>query len=256
MNNINVAVKSAQSNNKRKSSIDVIQSIFNAFSLLQRPCTVAELETLTGIPKSTLYKFLKSLKRINFISDTPDKKYFIGHKIYVYGELYNVNHPRLLIAKSIAEDMANETGLTAQICTIVQGKYMVLHESIPVSAYAISSHILGRNVPITWTASGRLLLKPTNRENLWTLLSEDDLKLPDNKAISLNDLLTDIQLAHAENFAQLLSPINENCVCMATLIPLDNHAQYTLCLSMPADHLKELGPMAKNALIRYRNTLS
>ena len=235
----------------RLSSIEIIRCIFNAFALEQRPCSVKQLEDITQLPKSTLYKFLKELKNINFISMTPDKKYFIGDKIAIYGELYNTSNMPLQAIKKVAHDLAMETGLTAQVCTLVQGKYMVLHEVIPETEYAIRSLVLGRNVPITWTTSGRLLLDAKSREDLWASLSEEDLKLPDGTPVSISQLHQEIVDAHRDNYAEFQSPINNNCTCMATLIVNDGITRYTLCLSIKKEHAPALRQNAAETLLRY-----
>ena len=239
----------------RVNSIEVIRNIFNVFALQQKPCTVKEIEQITGLSSSTLYKFLKELQKINFLSYGSDKKYFIGDKISVYGELYNYGNPHLQAIKSLANTIAEETGLTAQVCTLVQGKYMVLHESIPNSPHALQSLILGRNVPVTWTASGRLLLDAQSKEELWSQLGEDDLTLPNGDTILLTDLFEEVSQAHKNNYAEFKSPIND-CTCLASVILNKEAVRYTLCLSIKQEDLPQLRNNAAETLLRYTRNFS
>ena len=84
----------------RLNSMQVVKSIFNAFALKQSPCSVREIQEVTGLPKSTLYKFLKELRSINFVS-LSNKKYFIGEKIGAYGEIYANHNSKLQSIKKI-----------------------------------------------------------------------------------------------------------------------------------------------------------
>ncbi len=236
-------------NRGRMGSIEIIRAIFNAFALERKPCSVKRLEQLTEIPKSTLYKFMRSLVDIGFVSQSADKSYFVGAKVAIYGDLYHGERPHLIVLKEAIGNLAAKTGCTTQLCTYTRNKYMVISECVPQAEYAIRSEVLGQRAPITWTASGRLLLPYETREALFRGLPKEDLKMPDNSPINLDSLVAEILQAKIENFFQYQSPLNMVCTCMATLVHISDQERYTMCVSLPNRAPIDLFAHAKKQLI-------
>lgn len=239
----------AKCNKGRLGSVEIIRAIFNAFAQERAPCSVGRLETLTHIPKSTLYKFMRSLVEIGFVSQWENKRYFVGAKIPIYGDLYHGERPHLIVLKEAISDLAEQTGCTTQLCTYVRHKYMVIGECVPESEHAIRSEVLGQRAPITWTASGRLLLQFKTREEIFRGLPKEDLKMPDNSPINLDGLVHEIQQAKKENFFQYQSPLNMVCTCMATLVEVTQDDRYTICISLPNRSAIDVFADAKSKLL-------
>lgn len=252
-------------NTGRMGSVQIICAIFDAFAREGTPCSVSRLETLTHIPKSTLYKFMRSLVDIGFVSRWENKRYFVGAKIPVYGDLYYGERPHLIVLKDAISELAKQTGCTTQLCTCIRNKYMVVGECVPESEYAIRSEVLAQHAPITWTASGRLLLQFKTREQIFRGLPKEDLKMPDNSPINLDGLLSEMAQAKKQNFFQYQSPLNMVCTCMASLVEISDEQRYTICVSLPNRSPIDIFADAKqklletsfqvNMLIRKRNKI-
>ena len=239
-----------EKNSGRLNSVEIVRDIFNAFALHRMPCTANNLIEMTGFPRSTIYKFLDKLTHINFIEKIDDKHYFIGSKIAIYADLYNEDNPRLRLLKDAAHQLSEKIGCTTQLCGRLLGKHIVVYESVPKSENAVRSEMLGRKFPISWTATGRLLLDTTTRKSLLRNLRKSDLTLPDNSPLNLDVLLEEICVAKEHNFYQLESFFGIT-TSMATRIRMDVGQDYTLNVELFSNASPELFEVAKKEMLSY-----
>ena len=79
--------------------------------------------------------------------------------------------------------MAAETGETVQLCGLRGNKYVVLDCRDSPGPFRISSDV-GVEVPIPWTASGRLLLGHMSDDEVRAFVPADDYRLPDGRIIA------------------------------------------------------------------------
>ncbi|TIU42995.1 MAG: IclR family transcriptional regulator, partial [Mesorhizobium sp.] len=58
----------------------------------------------------------------------------------------------------------------------------------------------GLQIPLPWTASGRLLLAGLDRSRIEAMVTEDDLVLPDGRKIEIDDFIDDIARARVTGY--------------------------------------------------------
>ena len=107
----------------------------------------------------------------------PDGKVFFGKSLYFYGVDYLREHDLVRRGRDEVDRLAQETGETSQFCVMHENKYTVVHMRAGSRPFRISSDI-GTQIPLPWTASGRLLLSHLSEAEIRALVRPEDLRLP------------------------------------------------------------------------------
>jgi len=122
-----------------------------------------------------------------------------------------------------------------QLCGLRGNKYVVLDCRDSPGPFRISSDV-GVDVPIPWTASGRLLLSHMNDEEVRTFVPKEDYRLPDGRIIPEASFLADVARAGQQGFSETSALADRFTWCMAA--PLRDRAgsiTRTLCFVLPVD---------------------
>ncbi|WP_292628572.1 IclR family transcriptional regulator C-terminal domain-containing protein, partial [Mesorhizobium sp.] len=80
------------------------------------------------------------------------------------------------------------------------------------------SSATGLQIPLPWTASGRLLLAGFERAVIEDMVSEDDLVLPDGRRLLLDDFIADIATAGAAGYCVTSGLVDAYTKCLAAPI--------------------------------------
>lgn len=117
--------------------------------------------------------------------------------------------------------------------------------------FRISSDV-GVEVPIPWTASGRLLLAHMDDAAIRAFVPEEDWRLPDGRMIEIAGFLADVAAARAQGYAETTALADRFTWCMAAPIVDGRGAiNRTLCLVLPVDTPADRGAELL-ALLRER----
>jgi IclR family acetate operon transcriptional repressor len=144
-------------------SIEKITRILNALKELDRG-GVTELSQYTGIPKSTMYYYLTTLERNEYVVKE-DGKYVLGLQFLELGEKAREHQKLYEVAKPEADDLADKTGEIASVLVEEHGRGVFIHIATGEQAVHIDSY-LGQRVPLHSLALGKAILAHLPRERV------------------------------------------------------------------------------------------
>ena len=207
-------------------------------ALLQQraPMRVGDIARMIDAPRSTTYEIVNSLLEAEMLETVGAGGHvYFGRAMHLFGWAYghhNAHYQRIIESM---ERIAADTGETVQVCGLRGSKYIVFDCRDSPGPFRISSDV-GVEVPIPWTASGRLLLGHMSDDEVRSLVPPDDYRLPDGRVISEAEFLANIAAARRQNYSETSGLADRFTWCMAAPIR-DGHgiATRTLCLVLPID---------------------
>ena len=127
------------------------------------PARVGDIAKMINAPRSTTYEIVNSLLEAEMLENVgSDGHVYFGRAMHLFGWAYSHHNAHYRRIIETMDAMAAETGETVQLCGLRGNKYVVLDCRDSPGPFRISSDV-GVEVPIPWTASGRLLLRAHER---------------------------------------------------------------------------------------------
>lgn len=220
----------------RRRGIDRVIMLLEALLQHRAPLRVGDIAKMIDAPRSTTYEIVNSLLEAELLENVgADGHVYFGRAMHLFGWAYghhNAHYRRIVEAM---ERMAADTGETVQICGLRGNKYIVFDCRDSPGPFRISSDV-GVDVPIPWTASGRLLLGHLSDEDIRALVPPEDYRLPDGRIIEEDAFLADVAAARRDHVSETSGLADRFTWCMAAPInDAQGVATRTLCLVLPID---------------------
>lgn len=152
-----------------------IHSVGKAMALLdllleqRRPMSLAELTERSGLPKSTVYTLLSSMRSYSYIEQKPDGKYFLGVRLYECGRAVSAQWDISGAARPYLERLTEMTGATAVITFLEDGHIINLEQFTGHAGVQVLSEV-GTRLPLHATAQGKLYLAACTDAEVRSLL--------------------------------------------------------------------------------------
>lgn len=177
-------LKRAGAGATRERSLDRMAQVLDFLHAYQRPIGTAELARSIDAPRSTVYNLVRSLLDLGILETAgEDGRVFFGQKLYLWGLDYMRENPLVRRGREAVDRISHETGETAELCMLQNGRYTIVHMCPGLRPFRISSAV-GLQIPLPWTASGRLLLSDMARADVDALIGDEDFALPDGRIIA------------------------------------------------------------------------
>lgn len=219
----------------RTSGLKRAFDVLGALHRIGRPTAVGDLARFLGAPRSTIYALVGELTEAGLLESVANGQVFFGKSIYFYGMDYLRGHDLLARARAEVDRLARETGETAQLCVMHERKYSVAYMSAGARPFRISSDI-GTQIPLPWTASGRLLLSDMDEDAIRRLVAPGDLQPPHGASLTTDGFLADVRKARQQGYCVTSGLVDAFTHCIAA--PLrDQRGKVvaTLCFVVPFD---------------------
>ena len=149
-----------------------------------------------------------------------------------------------------------QTSATAQLCALRGNKYVVVDTRDGSGVFRITTDI-GVEVPIPWTASGRLLLDHMSAAEILDFIPEEDFQLPDGRIVDAKSFVADIARARTEGSCMTNGLSDRFTCCLAA--PIRDRrgiAVATLCFIVPIDSSPERKRELLDRLVESARELS
>lgn len=242
---------------KQGRGIDRLIDILNYLFESGKPQRPKDIATGIGAPKSTVYEITKRLVEENFLEQYDNEgRLFLGRKLHFFGTKYLEKFNLLRLAQSFVLLLGDETGETAQLCMTDGKKFVVALSHEGAQHFKIVSD-LGRPIPLTWTASGRVLVAGKSDAEILDFIPEDDFVLPDGKAVAKKEFLSQVEQATRDGVFVCDSVVDRYTCCYAA--PVTDQAGTcvaTLCLVTPRGDDEKRRDELKSTLIGHAARLS
>jgi DNA-binding IclR family transcriptional regulator len=221
---------------ERQNGLDRAVEILDALLQLRAPAKVGDLAKQIGAPRSTLYSIVNRLIEAGILAPVGEEgQVYFGQAVHLYGRAYADANPLHRRCREVLERLASETHATAQLCALRGNKYVVVDVRDGSGVFKITTDI-GVEVPIPWTASGRLLLDHMPAADILKFVPQEDFRLPDGRVIDARDFVADIARARVEGSCMTNGLSDRFTCCLAA--PIRDRrgiAVATLCFIIPVD---------------------
>lgn len=221
---------------ERRRGIDRVIMLLEALLKHRAPMRVGDIAKMIGAPRSTTYEIVNSLLEAEMLENVGAEGYvYFGRSMHLFGWAYSHHNAHYRRIIETLDRLAVETGETVQLCGLRGNKYVVLDCRDSPGPFRISSDV-GVEVPIPWTASGRLLLGHMSEQELRDFIPPGDYTLPDGRVIAPAEFFADVAAAHRQGYSETAALADRFTWCMAAPIR-DGHGAInkTLCFVLPID---------------------
>lgn len=207
--------KSTGTAGSRERSLDRMVQVLEFLHTHRRPVGTAELARRMGAPRSTVYSLVKSLLELGILEPAgEDGRIYFGHKVCLWGADYMRENPLVRRGREEVDRLSRETGETAELCMLQNGRYTIVHMCPGARPFRISSAV-GLQIPLPWTASGRLLLSDMQRDEIDALMGDEEFVLPDGRCIVREDFHLAILQARSAGYCVTSGLVDAFTKCIA-----------------------------------------
>ena len=155
--------------------------------------------------------------------------------MHLYGRAYADANPLHRRCREALDRLAAQTNATAQLCALRGNKYVVVDVRDGSGVFRITTDI-GVEVPIPWTASGRLLLDHMPAGEILQFVPGEDFRLPDGRLVDADDFVADIARARADGCCMTNGLSDRFTCCLAAPVrDRSGVAVATHCFIVPID---------------------
>ncbi|WFU06137.1 IclR family transcriptional regulator (plasmid) [Rhizobium sp. CB3171] len=251
------ARKTREAHGPRERGIDRVLKLLAYLNKAGQPVRLADLPKAIDAPRSTIYDLVGILSDAGILeTNGSDNRVYFGKLLYLYGTRYLQENDIIIRGREAVERLSKQTGETSELCVRHRNKQAIVHAAPGSRPLRISSEI-GSQVPIPWTASGRLLLSHLPKEEIGRLLEEGDLTLPDGRSVDLEDFARECSEAKKKKLIVTTGLINSFTQCMAAPIWNSNGiVEATICFVLPIDVSEDHKTALGAELVRTAEGLS
>ncbi len=224
----------------REKGLNRVLNILEFLHANQRAIGIGELAKGLNAPRSTTYTLVRELVEAGLLELAGDgNRVYFGKKLYLYGMAYMRGNDLLRRGRREVDTLSRETGETSELCMLQSGRYTIVHSSPGTRPFRISS-ATGLQIPLPWTASGRLLLAGLDRSRIEAMVTQDDLVLPDGRKLELDDFIDDIGKARVTGYCVTSGLVDAYTKCLAApVFSAPGKVEATMCLVVPIDTSEE-----------------
>lgn len=230
------ATAPASADSGRERGIDRVLKLFAYLQGAGRPVRQADLPKALGAPRSTVYELVKALGQSGLLEVTgDDNKVYFGRAMYLYGISYFRENDLVRRGSAEVDALSTLTGESSELCMLNRNMQAIVHSHSGSRPMRISSEV-GAQIPLPWTASGRLLLSHLSRNDIRQLVRPDDLVLPDGRAVDIEAFIDDCHASRGREVVITRGLINSFAQCLAApVLGVNGEVQATICLVLPID---------------------
>lgn len=219
---------------KRTNGIERAFQILDCLVELGEPATAYTIAKTKKAPLSTVYNLIESLERLDVLRRHNDEgEYFLGSKLFSLGLAYANSTHEDEVLRRYSRELAQTTGYDAILCIRDGEQLLVSFKADGAERLRVSTKV-GARLPLTWTASGLLLLghlSPEERNEFWLAAppspggqAATDPATLEEKCRAFWDAGYGIQAAESEFdvayvAAPVISPPGECRVTMCLVVP-------------------------------------
>lgn len=248
---------SAPAETGRERGIDRVLKLFAYLNGAGRPVRLADLPKALGAPRSTIYELVRMLGQSGLLEVTgEDNKVYFGRAMYLYGISYFRENDLIRRGSGEVEALSRLTGESSELCMLNRNRQAIIHTHPGTRPMRISSEV-GSQIPLPWTASGRLLLSHMSRDEIRDLVQPEDLVLPDRRVVDIEAFIDDCHAALGTSLVVTRGLINSFTQCLAApILGVDGQVQATICLVLPIDVTDDQRSIMQDHLVASSRKLS
>ncbi len=200
---------------------DSVSSVLKVFGILQalgeeREIGITELSQRVMMPKSTVYRFLQTMKSLGYVAQEGEsEKYSLTLKLFELGAKALQNVDLIRSADIQMRELSNETRETIHLGALDEDSIVYIHKID--SMYNLRMHSrIGRRNPLHSTAIGKVLLAWRDRGEVEEILSHIEFTRSTKYTLdSTAALLPVLDKVREQGFGEDIEEQEEGLRCIA-----------------------------------------
>ena len=221
---------------KRERGVARLLSLLAQLHQHDRPMRVVDLAKALDAPRSTIYELVAALTDAGLLEFSSNgKEVFFGKLMHLYGASYLRENELIRRGAAEVDRLSRASGETCELCVLHHNRQAIIHMHPGARPQRISSEV-GAQIPLPWTASGRLLLSQASAADIEALIAPGDLFLPDGRTLALSAFVDECHAARGMASIVTKGLINSLTQCLAAPVwDTDRRLVATICMVLPID---------------------
>jgi DNA-binding IclR family transcriptional regulator len=236
----------------KKSNITVEKAfdILMSFGEPRQVITAPEVSERFGLPRSTAYRYLATLKSYGLLDERTGGGYKLGPKVYALARAALQSTSMVEVARPYLEALSLSSGETVLLNQTLGGEIIVI-DCVESLQHLKISYLKGSVVPVPAGASAKAFLAFDPSIDLDSFMAEAPLKKYVPKTVIDRKVLTrKIMEARRQGYALNDEEIDAGVRAVAAPIIIDGRASYCVSLigpvvRMPKAQVPEIGELVK-----------
>lgn len=209
--------------------------ILDVLADARRSLTLAELQAVTGYPRSSLHALIRTLRELRWLeSDESGSAVGIGPRALLCGTSYLDRDPALPDALGALEELRGAIGRTTHYARLDGSDIIYLATRESADSTRLFSRV-GRRLPAHATALGKALLAELTDEEVDALLPETLTALTGRTVTDHAALHAELEQVRARNFAVEREQSTPGIACVASVVGYRIPATDAISATMPAE---------------------
>jgi len=225
------------------------QSIERAFKIIKTlalhdnsELKIIEISKKTGLSSSTIYRFLKTLSKLNIIEkNSQNKKYRLTLELFRIGNSILINRNKNIVNYSIEQIryLSKKYNETINLSTFEKNRVIYIYKITCTNSVKYDIAI-GSEHPAYCTATGKIFLAYRNEEFINSYFDKERLvKYTKNTVIDKEKIKKGLKSVKLFGYALDKNEYIEGSNCIAVpIIDFNNHVNYAISISLPRVRLK------------------
>ncbi|WP_380177690.1 DNA-binding transcriptional regulator KdgR [Kalamiella sp. sgz302252] len=200
---------------------DSVSSVLKVFGILQalgeeREHGITELSQRVMMSKSTVYRFLQTMKSLGYVAQEGDsEKYSLTLKLFELGAKALQNVDLIRSADIQMRELSRQTRETIHLGALEEDSIVYIHKIDSLYNLRMYSRI-GRRNPLYSTAIGKVLLAWREPEEVKSILSGVDFQQSTPRTLtSAEALISQLEKVRAQGFGEDNEEQEEGLRCIA-----------------------------------------
>lgn len=200
---------------------DSVSSVLKVFGILQalteeREIGITELSQRVMMSKSTVYRFLQTMKSLGYVSqESESEKYSLTLKLFELGAHALQNVDLIRSADIEMRELSRLTRETIHLGALDEDGIVYIHKIDSMYNLRMYSRI-GRRNPLHTTAIGKVLLAWRDRSEAEEIISQIEFKRSTDKTILTPEaLLAALDVVKEQGFGEDIEEQEEGLRCIA-----------------------------------------
>ncbi|MCI6660508.1 MAG: IclR family transcriptional regulator [Peptoniphilaceae bacterium] len=200
------------------------QSVCKAFELIEQlsehpgGLTLTELSKALHSNKTTLFRFLSSLKTLGYVDQAEDKRYFLTLKLYSVASRVVNEDSLVMTAKPYLETLAQKVNEVVHLF-VEDGIYVLYIDKVESDHTVTMRSKVGVRVPMITTAAGKAMMAEKSDEEIRRIWENSPHELLTDYTIqSLDAMMDRIRRIRESRIAYDLEENEKDIMCTATTI--------------------------------------
>ncbi|WP_196799223.1 IclR family transcriptional regulator [Burkholderia pseudomultivorans] len=235
-----------------KSNITVERAfdILMVFAEDRQVVTASEVSERFGLPRSTTYRYLSTLRAYGLLEEREGGGYKLGPKVFQLARATMKSSSIVNVARPYLEELSSQTGETVSLNQTLAGEVVVV-DCVESQQRLKISYVRGSAMPVPGSASAKTFLAFDPSIELDAFLAEAPMRKYTSKTIIDRDRLSR-KIIEARKLGYTINDeeVDEGVRAVAAPILIGGRASYCVSLVGPSVRissamLKEYGEMVK-----------